>query len=289
MRTERSSEAMLSPHARTKNWKYIALGIVRRCMPEKFLFAWLNLRGGVNSAEISPAQKFLEWNAQLAQERIDLADKVVLEMGSGRYARLALQMLAAGARRVMLVDPYALPLNHPAQRAVLAQDCANVGLPLAALARIEIYSQDILTLVLPQIAQQPDLVVSTAVLEHVRDPEKILRRCYAWLKPNGVTFHIVDLRDHNLAFAYPFEMLTYRQAVWDKWLDLRGGFHLNRWRAPNYLRALVEAKFVNVRLRTFLQDRAALEKIWTRIQPEFQTLGKEHLVALGIYLYGEKA
>ena len=42
---------------------------------------------------------------------ISLEKQTVLEIGSGRYARIALQMLAAGAERVVAVNFFAISLT----------------------------------------------------------------------------------------------------------------------------------------------------------------------------------
>ena len=57
---------------------------------------------------------------------ISLEKKTVLEIGSGRYARIALQMLAAGAERVVAVDPFAIPLTDSAHQKILMSDCREV-------------------------------------------------------------------------------------------------------------------------------------------------------------------
>lgn len=270
------------------NWKYVLFGVARRRLPETFLFRLMEIRGGVNSAEVTPDTKFAEWDARLAVHGINLENKRVLEIGSGRYARLALRMIVRGARRVTLVDPYAVALDESKHRALLLQDCANLGLEADVLERIQVLRVDFSTHLRSAKDDQVDLVVSTAMLEHARAPQEIFKQCVNWLTAGGMTFHIIDLRDHNLAFQYPFEMLTYSESVWSRWFNLSGGFYLNRWRASDYVNALREAGFVNVSCNSFLSDEHALERTWQRIRPEFRTLGKQELALLGICLYGEK-
>ncbi len=211
-------------------------------MPEKLLFAVMKRRGDGNGAESIPDTYLTEWRDRLQQHGVSFEGKHILEIGSGRFARLATRMLAAGAARVTLVDLYALPLDEPENQALLIQDCAELGLDVeGVLARIEVIGGDFVALPPPDSESKVDLVFSAAVLEHVRDPELVLQRCSEWLKPGGITCHVVDLRDHSLQFRYPFEMLTMSEQSWERWFDLPGGFHLNRWRAPDYLQAMYKA------------------------------------------------
>ena len=272
------------------NLKYVLIGIVRRQVPEKLLFTVMKLRGDGNMAEIASEAYLAKWQEALGKHGWDFANKTVLEVGSGRYARFALQLLAAGARRVVLVDLYAVPLDEPAHRAMLIQDCAKLGLDCEdAFSRIEVIRHDITLLPTPAPENQADLVMSNAVLEHVRDPTSFLSYCWKWLKPGGMTQHLIDLRDHNLSFQYPFEMLTFSNQAWARWLDLRGGFHLNRWRAPDYLQAMHDAGFVNVSYEVFMQDKEQLRAIFSRLDHRFRMVKEDMLAILGMYVYGEKA
>lgn len=269
------------------NLYYVLAGVARRQVPAALLFQIMRLRGEANFAEAQPDDYFRSWYAQITQSGLLLQGGHVVEIGSGRYARLALRMLAAGARRVTLVDLYALPLGHPAQRALLAADCARLGLDWAdAQARINVVAADILAPELARLAEPADLVLSSAVLEHVRDPAAILARCAGWLRPGGATYHMVDLRDHNFHFRYPFEMLTFPDRTWERWLNLRGGFHVNRWRAPDFLRALAGAGLVDITYEVLERDDAALSAMADRLDLRFRAVPRQVLAIQRINLYG---
>src|SRR6185436_4320495 len=98
------------------NLKYLCIGVVRRHVPVKLLFAIMKWRGDGNGAESTPRAYLADWRERLAKHGAGLEGKHVLEIGSGRYARLALHLLAAGARRVTLVDLYAVALHDPEHR-----------------------------------------------------------------------------------------------------------------------------------------------------------------------------
>jgi len=106
--------------------------------------------------------------------------------------------------------------------------------------------------------------------------------------PGGIGVHLVDLRDHNLQFRYPFEMLTFSDTTWERWLNLRGGFYVNRWRAPDYVLAMAEAGFERVTYEVTLQDRAAARAIRPRLARRFQDLPEAVLGIEMMYLYGRK-
>lgn len=274
---------------RQVKWNYLLLGLVRRYVPKKLLFAVMQFRGDASLAEQSPDNYLTIWNDQFSRHDWSFKGKHVLEIGSGRYARFALRMLASGARRATLVDLYAVPLRDPAHRAMLVKDCARLGLDYEdALSRIEVITADITQLSVPPGNKGVDLAISHSVLEHVRDPVTVMTYCWKWLKPGGSTHHIVDLRDHNLKFRYPFEMLTFSDKIWQRWLDLGGGFHLNRWRVPDYLRAAQESGFVNVGYDILSDDAGALKAVFSRLNGRFRSIEEQVLAILSIALFGQK-
>jgi len=110
------------------NWEYVLIGLVRPYVPKRILFAITKRRGDGNLEEEAPHDCLKAWMDQFEKRNVSFAGKHVLEVGSGRYARFALQMLAAGADRVTLIDPYAVPLKRPAQLAMIIKDCASLGL-----------------------------------------------------------------------------------------------------------------------------------------------------------------
>jgi len=150
------------------------------------LFWIMRLRGDGNTAEQTPDALFQNWQEWMQQNGQTFAGRHVVEIGSGRYARFGLRLLKAGARWVTLVDFYALPLEHAEQRELLRADCSNLGLDWDQVrARLHIVRDDVLRLSAGQLGEPADLVFSTAVLEHVRDPRAILGQCWAWLRPGG--------------------------------------------------------------------------------------------------------
>jgi hypothetical protein len=83
-------------------------------------------------------------------------------------------------------------------------------------------------------------------------------------------------------------MLTFSERVWSRWLDLGGGFHLNRWRAPDYVHAAQKAGFTNVGYEVLSKDEQKLKEVLLRLHPSFRAIPKEILASLFISLYGKK-
>jgi len=124
------------------------------------------------------------------------------------------------------------------------------------------------------------------VLEHTLDPQDVFAQCWAWLKPGGWTSHEIDLRDH--LFEFPFEMLTFSEETWQRWLCPKRGFHQNSWRLPEYLEAIRHAGFVNIGYKVLQRDEATLREILPRLDERFKYLDPDMLSVLVVHLYGER-
>lgn len=271
------------------NWHYLLAALIRHRTPEMLLSALTNLSGNNNSAENTPDSHFSAWQGRLERRGFDLHGKRILEIGSGRYARVALWMLASGAEHVTLIDPNAQGLAVPRHWSLLSRDLLKLGLNADdAFARIEIISSDISSLPSPSPDERVDIVLSNAVLEHVQDPGQVLGQSFNWLKPAGVSCHVVDLRDHNLGFQYPFEMLTYSADCWRNWLNSPGEFNQNRWRVPDYTWAMEAAGFEEVDYEVIMQDSETLKALTPRMDAEFRSLPSEIACILSIWLIGRK-
>jgi SAM-dependent methyltransferase len=269
------------------NIRYVLRGLLRHQIPDKWFFAWMRLSGASNSSETDPDQAFSQLKQCLDSIGVSLRGKHLLDVGSGRYARVALRMLAAGASRVSLVDLYAVSLDEPGHRLMLMRDCAKLGLsPDAALSRLNVITGDIVRVPVPAPDLRADIAVSLATLEHVRDPLLVLAKCWEWLKPGGFTTHKIDLRDHS--FDCPFEMLTLSDQVWDRYLNPKGGFQLNRWRVTDYLHAIHEVGFVEVGYEVLEKDETGLRRVLPRLNERFRGISLDSLSVLGVHLHGER-
>jgi SAM-dependent methyltransferase len=173
----------------------------------------------------------------------------VLEIGPGHHLGTALVLAGAGYD-VTIADPYPLqwdpgyhqPLyervreiaateidgwrDEPVDRVLAAGDHDPVILTVPASAEDLGAVED----------ASFDGVVSTAVLEHVRDPRRAVRELARVTRPGGVGMHQVDHRDHR-DFSRPLEYLHLPDDEFDGLFDGLFGECGNRIR-PHELAAL---------------------------------------------------
>jgi len=116
-----------------------------------------------------------------------------------------------------------------------------------------------------------DLIVSNSVLEHVRDPLACFRECFRVLAPGGAMLHQVDYRDHF--FKYPFQFLTFSQAVWDNLLDPGD---LPRHRLDDHLDALARGGF-QAQVLERSSDPAALAAVAPFLDSRFAARDRDML------------
>jgi SAM-dependent methyltransferase len=129
-----------------------------------------------------------------------------------------------------------------------------------------------------------DLVVSMAVLEHVRDPAAALRETARVLVPGGTALHAVDLRDHR-DFDRPREFLRDDDAAWAARFVGREENHefTNRARRSELV-AAARAAGLEV-LRDEVTQRAPVgEAERAALAPRFRGASQDDLEALSVQL-----
>lgn len=239
--------------------EYVTLRLVRRFLVTPGILrrfgAWMPYyRSSENEVDPRPVVEIYERALARSGRRLP-DDPVVLEIGSGAtnsvgYALARHELLRAGGR-VILFEPLA-PLDDAADarhRAALAPGVAERVQRITTLESIR--------------AGEVDLVLSHAVLEHVRDPAGILAELDRVLAPKGFMLHAVDYRDHF--FKYPYHFLLFSQPVWDRWLDPGD---LPRWRLGDHLRLLRERGF-DVQVLESESLPAEFARVEPRIHPRF--------------------
>jgi len=183
----------------------------------------------------------------------------VLEIGPGSNLGVGLLMLLAGAKSFTCLDvvpsapdkaPEAL---YPALVAMAARfpDTYLVaptllerarqdpgGLAHALLDRISYRSpEDIGATTLPDASQ--DFIFSHSCFEHFADPAGAIAQIARLLRPDGVTSHQIDLRDHR-NFDRPFDFLAYSELAWRMATSHAPHRVRNRWRASEYRAGFVK-------------------------------------------------
>jgi hypothetical protein len=189
--------------------------------------------------------------------------------GYGGSFAVGCAFLEAGASHAVLVDRFTPP-DDARNRALLSE----YGMYLTPegdavrprTAYLTMIDGDIRQIAAEGRLAPVDLVVSSSVYEHLDDVEGITRALAALTAPDGVQLHFVDLRDHF--FKYPFEMLTFSDAVWRRYLNPTS--NLNRCRLPEY-RRVFEAHFQDVEIAVLAHDLENFQAAQHRIRPEFLT------------------
>jgi hypothetical protein len=195
-----------------------------------------------------------------------LKGKRILVLGYGGYLGLGDALLKMGAKHVTLLDPYARSYERENLR------LATKSNPfISSVGKQVIPNPDYLTLhhkpineVSLEARERVDYVLSSSVYEHLTHPLEVTRHLSNWTNADGSHIHFIDLRDHF--FRYPFEMLSYSEATWRKFLNPSS--HLNRFRIWSY-EAIFQQVFEKVNLEIVEHDFQAYRKNVHRIRQEY--------------------
>jgi SAM-dependent methyltransferase len=128
----------------------------------------------------------------------------VLELGPGDSDGVGLLFLSDGASHVDLADRFYSARDSEQQKRI--SDCLMAEYP--RLSQLKPDLDKYLTRYYGEDASGEkffdkreggyDMIVSRAVLEHVDDPELVIRKMYTSLNQEGCLIHKVDLRDHGM-------------------------------------------------------------------------------------------
>lgn len=243
------------------NFEYVPLRLMRR-----FLFkdGLLQLIGNylpyykINLNECTPQFIVDNYERFLQLKGFTCKGTSVLEVGSGRTNSTGYLLAGRGASRVFCYEPYA-DFDAAQDRRLLDQIVGHVGVNTDELAgRVTRISS------LPLAGgERVDLIVSSSVLEHVRNLQETFYKLRMALRQDGAMLHLVDYRDHF--FKYPFHFLQFSQTVWNQLLDPGD---LPRWRLADHLRAFRELGFA-VEVLEKRRDPSGFNKVSPYLAPEF--------------------
>lgn len=223
------------------NLPYIVPRVVRHFLPDHVARSFLRVETRDAAAAVRP---YLD---VLAEQGGSFRDKRVLVFGFGGRFDIARGLLQDGAAHVLLVDPYAEPIELRMQS-----------------DRVTVIRADVRRSAVRVLIEPVDVVISTSAFEHVQDVEGTAAALEAVTRPDGMQIHFIDLRDHY--FRYPFEMLCFTESTWRRWLDPAS--HHNRFRLRDFRQAF-EDRFGEVDIHILSRNDAAFRKALPRIRPEF--------------------
>lgn len=156
----------------------------------------------------------LQRMSKFVAELVDVRGCSCLELGPGNCMDFAYFMLLAGASSLIALDVQKLvtydwqnEVEYKSLRDfvarepnVLAAFAGNKSTENPRLAQNHLISRIVYAIYdgvnIPLPDGSVDFVYSNAVLEHVRQPEYLLRELARVLRSGGMMFHIIDLRDH---------------------------------------------------------------------------------------------
>lgn len=213
----------------------------------------------------------------------------VLELGPGDALFTAVIARSLGASKVWLVDqgshaamdmrPYAQLIDYLKQQG-LSPDLEKM--PQTMMELLKECAADYLTDGVHALARIPtnsvDYCFSNAVLEHVPKADFVLlvaELCRV-MKPDGVSIHRVDLRDH---LGGRLNNLRFSQATWEGDLFRKSGFYTNRIRFNEMIAVFEQAGF-DCRLKRVIRWNA-LPTPRAKLDEAFRHLPDEDLFVSG--------
>ena len=270
------------------NLSYLIPRLIRHFLPEKLVRALL-LRniiihpGLETDNPLAAVKRYVE---VLLECGLSFQGKRVLVFGYGGRFDIGFGLLKEGAAHVILCDKYASPdETHNRQRFASEQKyfvLEDEGLRPRP-EWITLLEADIRDVQATKQIEPVDFVVSSSVYEHVDDVEGITRALAGLTKQDGLHIHYIDLRDHF--FKYPFEMLSFSENTWRRWLNPTTNH--NRYRLWNYRNAF-QACFEQVNIKILSWEEEAFRKLLPRIRPEFVSGNMEEDAAGVILLIASK-
>lgn len=251
------------------NIKYIILRLARHFMPEevaRFLLKrrWIIKPGLESNDPIAAVEQYL---SALHAHGKSIQGKKILVFGYGGRFAVGVELLKRGAAHVVLCDHFVL-LDKERNLALLPAYSdflfleAGEAKPRPEL--ITLLHGDIKDVTLQKQISGVDYALSTSVYEHLDDVDGITQALKKLTAVAGVHLHFVDLRDHY--FKLPFEMLTFSEATWKKYLNPTS--NLNRLRLKDY-RAIFQRYFQKVNIAILAQQEREFAAVRSRICPEF--------------------
>ena len=187
-------------------------------------------------------KEFERAEENLSERRFYFKDKVCLELGPGNSYINAYNMLAYGARKVVLVDKFPRQVESRRQKELFMQElnyirgkCRQKNLPFGKRGVIDRECIEFLSGDISDIAfkEKFDFIYSVSVMEHIKDVRGVIRKFREIINDNGMMYHSIDMRDHY-NFAAPFLFYKYSRGVWEKYLTKEGVSYTNRLRYYDY-------------------------------------------------------
>jgi hypothetical protein len=251
------------------NFNYILPRVVRHFLPVSVVRYLLNhsliIKPGLET--FSPEKAVARYLDAIKLHKLSLYGKRIMVFGYGGNLTIGCLILEAGARQVVLCERQGFSNEYPIEELFMRfpmyfiKEAGKTSLNPQYIVR---YHGDIEQLAGTKFFEKFDLIVSTSVFEHLKEPEIVVKSLAQLTSRNGSNIHFIDLRDHF--FKYPFEMLCYSNTKWERFLNPTS--NLNRLRIFNY-RNLFDNAFSKLKIVTEERDLDKFSLSRLRIQKQF--------------------
>lgn len=232
--------------------------------------------------------EFIAAHAGVVREPRELfRGRTVLELGPGNTRAVALLALSRGAKSWDGCDRFNVitdaeervrPIYEPLLERAGEAGGWERARALLADARMHHDPRD-----LARAGRRADLVISRAVLEHVRDLDGLFAGLREATAEDCVMIHKVDLRSHGFQLTNDLDFLRFPVREWDAMTEHTG--EPNRLRASDYVALARRHGFAIAHLSAARQlPRAAVEQVRGELAEPFASMSPEELSVVGIWL-----
>lgn len=251
---------------------------------------WIFDRIWINSADYY-VSFFDRFYSIIKRAKIDYKGKSILEIGTGSSIGMGYSFLVTGAKnftasdsqRSLNMSKKAVDIEKRLIQMVENKYDTNIAgkfvkideekiIPIKNLhfRKLDVTLSDI------DLSKKYDLIISVAVLEHIRKDkvETALKNMIALLNKNGRMIHHIDLRDH-FNFNRPFNFYKYSESEWSRLTNF-GVFYTNRLRVEDYVKLFEKGGFEVTYLRRN-RKKIDIKKIKAKANIKFQNYSDRDL------------
>jgi SAM-dependent methyltransferase len=232
--------------------------------------------------------EFIAAHAGVVREPHELfRGRTLLELGPGNTRAVALLALSRGAhswsgcdRFDVITDSEARlrPIYEPLLARVGEEPSMTRAAALLAGATVHRDPREFAA-----AGRRADLVLSRAVLEHVRDLDDLFASLREATTDDAVMIHKVDLRSHGFHLTNDLDFLRFSVGEWDAMTSNTG--EPNRLRASDYLHLARRHGFAVAHFsaaRTL--PKSAVERVRPELAEPFASMSVDELAVVGIWL-----
>jgi len=261
-----------------------------------------------NNTSVCALQVFKKFYREAIQYGVDINNSSILEIGAGKPLGTGIFWNFAGAKKYTSIDKFE-QINLTDLWMQRFETILSMNLFYPEDFKIEslvkknggqyIINEDKIRLIQGSFEEHPieesfDFIYSGAVLEHVTNIEKILRKMYDVLSDDGIMIHAIDLREHHTHLRTvpdkntSVDFLKYSTEEWNNIYPPGSLHYINRLRASDFQKYFADTGFGIVEFIT-TQEMKLDETVYSKIHPEFHKYSIDDLSKFCIRVVLKKA